>query len=206
MPSARRRAADSLTWTTSCWWAARRCCRGSTRCSKQRFGRDHLRAWLPFEAVAYGACAFAAGAVAQSDFIVHDYAFITHDPKTGAPQYTVVVPRNTRFPTEGRVWTGQLVPTCSLGEAERLFKLVICEIGRSDGDQRAFMWDASGHLRKVGGQADAGTNQPIVVPLNESSPRSVIWIPLTRPATAARGWRSRSAWMRTGGSGPRCKT
>jgi molecular chaperone DnaK (HSP70) len=137
---------------------------------EERFGRDRLRAWQPFEAVAYGACAFAAGSVSQSDFIVHDYAFVTHDPRTREPQYTVVVPRNTRFPTVGSLWRGQLVPTCSLGEPERLFKLVICEIGRSLGDQRAFLWDASGHLRKVGGPAGAGGAEQLVVPLNEVSP------------------------------------
>ena len=41
-----------------------------------------VRAWQPFEAVAYGAAVFAADASQQSDFIVHDYAFVTHDLKT----------------------------------------------------------------------------------------------------------------------------
>ncbi len=38
--------------------------------AENRFGRDRVRAWQPFEAVAYGGAVFAAGAFAQSDFIV----------------------------------------------------------------------------------------------------------------------------------------
>jgi molecular chaperone DnaK (HSP70) len=66
---------------------------------EERFERRRIRAWQPFEAVAYGAACFAADRMAARDFIVHDYAFVTHDPATGAAQQTVVVPRGTRFPT-----------------------------------------------------------------------------------------------------------
>src|SRR5262249_39839364 len=85
---------------------------------EERFGRDRVRAWQPFEAVAYGACAFAAGAFRQADFIVHDYAFVTYDSQSHQRQYTVIVPRGTRFPTPAALWKNQLVPTCSLGEPE----------------------------------------------------------------------------------------
>ncbi len=136
---------------------------------ERRFGRDKVRAFQPFEAVAYGACAFAAEHFTQSDYIVHDYAFVTHDSKTHEPQYTVIVPRGTRFPTPGPAWKRQLVPTCSLGEPERIFKLVICEIGRDTGEDRRFSWDASGNVRKLGGSTDTGAVQ-VVVPLNESNP------------------------------------
>ena len=135
-----------------------------------RFGRDRVRAWQPFEAVAYGASAFAADAVTQTDFIVHDYAFVTYDPKTHEPQYTVIVPRGTRFPTRPDLWQRQLVPTCSLGEPEHYFKLVISEIGDADAgpDDRRFAWDERGQLHKVGGRAP--DNGRLVVPLNDANP------------------------------------
>jgi hypothetical protein len=135
---------------------------------EERFGRHRVRAWQPFEAVAFGAASFAAEKNAQVDFIVHDYAFLTHDPHTHEPVYTVVVPRGTTFPTPPDLWKGQLVPTCSLGAPETLFKLVVCEIGRTHGSGRQFVWDAAGDLYKVGGKA--GPDGRVVVPLNESSP------------------------------------
>jgi molecular chaperone DnaK (HSP70) len=133
---------------------------------EERFGRARVRAWQPFEAVAYGAAAFAAERFSQRDFIVHDYAFVTHEARTGKAVHTVVVPRGTRFPTRPDLWKHHLVPTCSLGEAESLFKLVICEIGRADGGRRRHVWDAAGDLRTVGGEGDP----LVVVPLNEANP------------------------------------
>jgi molecular chaperone DnaK (HSP70) len=138
---------------------------------EQRFGRDRVRAWQPFEAVAYGAAAFAADSFTQSDFIVHDYAFVTYDAKTHEPQYTVIVPRGTRIPTGGEFWKRRLVPTCSLGEPETMFKLVVCEIGAEDAAaQRRFTWDAVGNVHKVGGQQSGEPAGPVIVPLNEANP------------------------------------
>jgi molecular chaperone DnaK (HSP70) len=134
---------------------------------EQRFERRRMRAWQPFEAVVYGGACFAAGRIGALDFIVHDYAFVTHDAKTGEPQHTVIVPRGTRFPTAPDFWKRQLVPTCSLGEAESIFRLVICEIARGEGTERRFVFDAAGDLHKVGGVS--GKDQ-VVVPLNASSP------------------------------------
>ncbi len=135
---------------------------------ERQFERRRMRAWHPFEAVALGAATFAEDRFFQTDFIVHDYAFVTHDPTTAEPQYTVVVPRGTRFPTRKDLWKRQVVPTCSLGEPERLFKLVICEIARGDGERRQFVWDAGGDLHTVGG--DNPTDSRVVVPLNDGSP------------------------------------
>ncbi|MCG6920748.1 MAG: Hsp70 family protein [Acidobacteria bacterium] len=135
---------------------------------EKRFERRRLRAWQPFEAVAYGAASFAADHMSQLDFIVHDYAFVTHHPKTGEAQHTVIVPRGTRFPTRLDLWKRQVVPTCALGEPEHIFKLVICEVARSDGHERRFVWDAAGDLHKVGGTG--GGERQVVVPLNEASP------------------------------------
>ncbi len=129
--------------------------------------RRRLRAWQPFEAVAYGGACFAADRIGALDFIVHDYAFVTHDPKTGAVQHTVIVPRGTRFPTPPDLWKRQLVPTCSLGEPEEVFRLVVCEIERGDGGGRRFVWDAAGDLHKVGG---VDGKAEVIVPLNAASP------------------------------------
>lgn len=134
---------------------------------ERRFERRKLRGWQPFEAVAHGAAAFAAGQVATSDHVVHDYAFLTYEPRTGAEVRTVVVPAGTRYPTAPDLWKRQLVPTCALGEPERVFKLVVCEVARADDGPRRFAWDASGDLRKVGG---GDGEAEVVVPLNAASP------------------------------------
>jgi molecular chaperone DnaK (HSP70) len=134
---------------------------------EERFERRRVRAWQPFEAVVYGAACFAGDRMDALDFIVHDYAFVTHDPKTGDAQHTVIVPRGTRFPTSPELWKRQLVPTCALGEPESIFKLLICEVSRGDGDERRFVWDAAGDMHKVGG---ASGEAQVTVPLNEASP------------------------------------
>ncbi len=134
---------------------------------EERFERRRLRAWQPFEAVAYGGACFAADRVAALDFIVHDYAFVTHDAKTGEPQQTVIVPRGTRFPTAPDLWKRQVVPTCALGEPETIFKLVISEVARAEGGDRRFVWDAAGDMHKVGG---TGGGNDVIVPLNAASP------------------------------------
>lgn len=136
---------------------------------QEAFGRDRVRAWQPFEAVAYGACAFAAGSLTQSDFIVHDYALRTYRNDGQDVEFPVVVPRGTRFPTEPSLWKRQFVPTCALGMPEDQFRLVICEIGRDDGQERRFGFDAEGRLHKIGGQG-GGSGAQLIVPLNESNP------------------------------------
>ena len=135
---------------------------------EKRFGRDRVRAWQPFQAVAYGACAFASRSYTQSDFIVHDYAIVTFNPKTHEKEYTVIVPKGTRFPTKPDLWCRQMVPTCALGEPESIFKLVICELGRDGDAERKFMWDENGRLHRLDEESPDG--QPVVVPLNESNP------------------------------------
>jgi len=131
---------------------------------EQRFGRAKVRAWQPFEAVVYGAAVFAAGRTVPSDFIVHDYALLTYGLQSKDPEHTVVIPRGTPFPTAPNFWRRQLVPTCALGEPERIFKLVICEVG--SGDSGGFVWDSEGRLHR-GGVSGSG---PIIVKLNESNP------------------------------------
>ena len=59
-------------------------------------------------------------------------------------------------------------PTCALGEPEKIFKLVICEIGEG-GAERSFAWDDAGMLYKMGGARGDGTDR-LVVKLNETDP------------------------------------
>ena len=134
-----------------------------------RFGRERVRAFQPFEAVAYGASAFSAGRLTQSDFIVHDYAFLTHDVKSHEPAYTTIVPAGTRFPTAPDFWKRQLVPTCSQGTSETLFKLVVCEIGRNSGQTGRLGWDAKGNVHALGERGPDSASK-YVVKLNESNP------------------------------------
>ncbi|HQO04056.1 MAG TPA: Hsp70 family protein [Spirochaetota bacterium] len=134
---------------------------------EKRFRRDRVRAWQPFNAVAFGAAAFAAGRFQKSDHITHDYAFVTYNKKNHEQEYSVIVPRGTTFPTKKDFWKRQLVPTCALGEPERIFKLVICEIGRSHSINQEFVWDEKGDLYSMQGNDN---DKPLVVPLNESDP------------------------------------
>ncbi|MEN0067216.1 MAG: Hsp70 family protein [Myxococcota bacterium] len=127
-----------------------------------RYGRDRVRAWQPFQAVANGACTLTARGFAPADFIVHDYAMVVYDPQTGARQTTTIVPAGTRFPTAPDLWRRSLVPTCPMGEPERIFKLVICEIGRAE--PGAVGWDETGRLRAMSEDGE------LVVPLNDSNP------------------------------------
>jgi hypothetical protein len=134
---------------------------------EKRFRRDRVRAWQPFNAVAFGAAAFAAGRFQKNDHITHDYAFVTYNKKNHEQEYNIIVPRGTAFPTKRDFWKRQLVPTCALGEPERIFKLVICEIGRSHSFNQEFVWDEKGDLYSMQGNSD---DTPLVVPLNESDP------------------------------------
>jgi molecular chaperone DnaK (HSP70) len=134
-----------------------------------RFGRNRVRAWQPFQAVAYGACVFAAGRFGQSDHIVHDYALVTYHPRTHEKQHTVIVPRGTRVPTTPEYWKQLMVPTCSLGEPETVFKLVVCEIGDGAAEEAHYMWDEYGNLHAMG-EGPAGKQEQVIVPLNEANP------------------------------------
>lgn len=132
---------------------------------EDRFGRHRVRAWQPFHAVVNGACTLAARGFAPSDYIVHEYAIVVYDPNTGERLTTPIVPAGTRFPTPPDLWRRHLVPACTLGVPERVFKLVVCEIGRAPERERSFGWDDAGKVHRLD-VTDGG----LVVPLNEASP------------------------------------
>lgn len=128
---------------------------------ESRFGREKMRAWQPFEAVALGAATYAAGRLMPADHLVHSYAFMTWDA-AGKPVYTEIVAAGTRFPTAADHWRGQVRPTCALGLPEARFKLVIAELGRAPTrgpDRRALVWDAEGrpHAPESAGGAPAAS-------------------------------------------------
>lgn len=131
-----------------------------------RFGRDRVRAWKPFEAVAWGAATFAAGRFSQSDHIVHDYALMTYDRGTHEPRYDVIIGRGTRAPTRPDQWKQTVVPLCLRGEPEATFKLVICELGRAWAGEDRLAHDTEGRLHRLSATSD----RPLVVPLNASNP------------------------------------
>jgi len=133
---------------------------------EDRFGRDRVRAWQPFNAVAFGAAAFAAEKIYKDDHITHDYAFLTYDRESHEKEYNIIIPSGTPFPTRDDFWKRQLIPTCALGVPERLFKLVICEIGKKHAGGQEFAWDEKGKLHSL----DERNQKSLVVPLNEDDP------------------------------------
>lgn len=134
---------------------------------EKRFGRDKVRAWQPFHAVAFGGCVFASGHMDKSDFITHDYAFRTYNSKTHDPEHHVIIPRGTTFPTKKSFWKRQLTPTCALGEPEKVFKMVICEMGRKHQLEQEFTWDMQGRLHRSDGDEE---DKNLVIPLNDDNP------------------------------------
>lgn len=132
---------------------------------EQQFGRSKIQAWQPFNAVAYGACAFGAHHIKKTDFIVHDYAFITYDKKTHEPCYNIIIPKKTLFPTVRDFWKRKVTPTCSQGIPEKIFKLVICEIGEGQGKNQTFVWDDRGRLHSM-----TKESEKLIIPLNEKDP------------------------------------
>jgi molecular chaperone DnaK (HSP70) len=149
---------------------------------EEQFGRSKIQAWQPFNAVAYGACAFGAGHIKKTDFIVHDYAFITYDKKTHEPRYNIIIPKKTLFPTARDFWKRKVIPTCSRGVPEKIFKLMICEIGEGQGKNQSFIRDNKGTLHNM-----TGDSKKIIIPLNEEDPTLGILNPPHSPSdTSAR--------------------
>ncbi len=133
---------------------------------EKKFGRSRVRAWQPFNAVAFGAAAFSANMYNKTDYITHDYALITYNKESFKQEHSIIIPKGTVFPSEKNLWKKQLLPTCALGKPERIFKLIICEIGRKYKDDHDFTWDKDGNLHKL----TDDPNDQLVIPLNEDDP------------------------------------
>ena len=72
-------------------------------------GREKVREWLPFEAVARGACIFAGGAHVE-DFIYHDYALRVLPDDDDEAEYELLIPGGTSFPTADNFVTRYYAP------------------------------------------------------------------------------------------------
>lgn len=94
-------------------------------------GREKVREWLPFEAVARGACVFAGGAHVE-DFIYHDYALRVMPEDDDEAEYELLIPAGTRFPTADDFVTRYYAPGFDGQEHINLF---ICEVGRIAGQR-----------------------------------------------------------------------
>ena len=103
-------------------------------------GRDKVREWMPFEAVARGACVFAAGAEID-DFIYHDYALRVLPEGEGDAEYELLIPGGTAYPTEEEFVTRYYSAGFD-GQSE--INLFICEVGRVAGQRVRWEQRASG--------------------------------------------------------------
>ncbi|MEE8148483.1 MAG: Hsp70 family protein [Longimicrobiales bacterium] len=98
-------------------------------------GRDKVREWLPFEAVARGACVFARGARVE-DFIYHDYALRVMPVDERDAEYELLIPGGTSYPTADDFTTRYY----SAGfDGQQQINLFICEVGRVAG--RRVEWE-----------------------------------------------------------------
>lgn len=147
-----------------------------------RFGRDRVREWLPFESVARGACLFARGGAVE-DFIYHDYGIRVRG-EDGRDAYELLIPRGTRYPTPEDHVTRYYAPGFDGQEALNLF---VCEVGRIAGRPVAWEPGPNGHPRFVPSEDGARAFCPC---LNEADPA----LPL-RPPGRGEAPRLRVSWM-----------
>ncbi len=134
-------------------------------------GRDKVREWLPFAAVARGACIFAGGAHVE-DFIYHDYALrLLPEDDDAEPEYELLIPGGTSFPTVDNFVTRYYAPGF---DGQQHINLFICEVGRVAGRRIAWTERASGSRYFV---PRTGGERAFCLCLNEADPA----LPLTPP-------------------------
>ena len=137
-------------------------------------GRDKVREWLPFEAVARGACIFAGGAHVE-DFIYHDYAIRLLPDDDGDPEYELLIPGGTRFPTVDDFATRYYAPGF---DGQQHINLFICEVGRVAG--RPVEWTTRAGGSRYFVPRTAG-ERAFCLCLNEADPA----LPLSPPGRGA---------------------
>ena len=126
-------------------------------------GRDKVREWLPFEAVARGACIFAGGAHVE-DFIYHDYALRLLPDGDGDPEYELLIPGGTCFPTVDNFVTRYYAPGF---DGQQHINLFICEVGRIAG--RPVQWNERANGSRYFVPRTAG-ERAFCLCLNEADP------------------------------------
>ncbi len=134
---------------------------------ENRFGRERVRAWQPFNAVAYGAAVYSAKAFVYSDHITHDYALLTYNKESLKEEYNIIIPKGTSFPTRDDFWKKQLTPTCAMGVPEKIFKLIVYEIGSRHTTGQELFWNENGDFTVMD---DKDYGEKLVAPLNKNSP------------------------------------
>ena len=126
-------------------------------------GREKVREWLPFEAVARGACIFAGG-VHVEDFIYHDYALRLLRDDASEAEYELLIPGGTRFPTVDNFVTRYYAPGF---DGQQHINLFICEVGRVAGRPVDWTERASGSRYFV---PETAGQRAFCLCLNEADP------------------------------------
>ena len=126
-------------------------------------GREKVREWLPFEAVARGACIFAGGAHVE-DFIYHDYALRVLPDDDDEAEYELLIPGGTSFPTADNFVTRYYAPGF---DGQQHINLFICEVGRVAGRPVGWTERANGSRYFVPGTAG---ERAFCLCLNEADP------------------------------------
>lgn len=91
---------------------------------KMYFGKDRVRVDRPLDAVARGACAFAAGALVFNH-VQHDYALYFIDNKTGEPALETIVRRGAKYPSENPLAIKRIT---AAEYNQTVFEMLICEL------------------------------------------------------------------------------
>ncbi len=78
-----------------------------------------------FTAVALGAARYAGG-VPVDDFLYHDYALAVQNKETGEPEYELLLPRRTRYPTTPEFAVRYYADYAGMTD----MGLYLCEVGR----------------------------------------------------------------------------
>ena len=126
-------------------------------------GRDRVREWLPFEAVARGACIFARGAHVE-DFIYHDYALRVLPDDDRDAEYELLIPGGTSFPTADDFVTRYYAAGF---DGQQHINLFICEVGRVAGRPVEWTERANGSRYFV---PDTAGDRAFCLCLNEADP------------------------------------
>ncbi len=122
------------------------------RIMRMFFGAERVFMHKPFEAVAHGALALAAGA-ALDDFLYHSYGIRHLSPISGHHEYEEIIPAGTRYPLEEPV---ERILTATRNGQEQI-ELVIGEVEESTtgvtevlfGNRIILMVEGSTEVRRV---------------------------------------------------------
>jgi molecular chaperone DnaK (HSP70) len=165
--------------------------------------KRRLRAWQPFEAVAYGGASFAADRIGALDFIVQRLRLRHARPEDGRGAAHRDRAARHALPDAARSLEASAGAHLLAGRARGGVPARVCEIERGDGGDRRFVWDAAGDLHKVGG---ATGKAEVIVRSTPRARRSATSTRRTSRRTAALDSRSPSASTPSAGWSRQCTT